>query len=98
MTIDGTSATAWTTGFLLSTGAADVSLQGLTIQGFDKGIALQADAACLDLQDVTVQHCATGLAVCDASMLDIDLGNAMITTTRPAFCWAAAPARSATDP
>ena len=79
VTLDGTGASAWTTGILLSTGAADVSLQGLTIQGFDKGIALQADAACLDLQDVTVRTCQTGLAVCDASMLDIDLGNAVIT-------------------
>ena len=54
----------------------------MTIQGFDKGIALQADAACMHLQNVIVQKCATGLAVCDASMLDIDLGNALITTNQ----------------
>ena len=77
--LEGNGAASWNTGITIATGASNVNLQGLTIQGFDKGIGFDTDASCLHLQNVTVQTCRTGLAICGSNMLVIDLGNAILT-------------------
>jgi len=76
--LDGTGASHWTTGVIVSVGAADVGVQGLSIQNFDRGMGFITDAACLHLSDSDIEGCNNGLDIRENYMLDIDLGNALI--------------------
>ena len=78
--IDGTGARAWTTGMIVSVGAADVSLRGPDDPELRQGHRAAGRRGLPGPAGRDRSGTArTGFAVCDASMLDIDLGNAVIT-------------------
>jgi len=76
--LDGTGASLWTAGLVVSVGAEDVTIQGLTIQNFEKGIGISTDAACLALTGVVIEGCDIGLDIRENYMLEVDLGDAEI--------------------
>jgi parallel beta-helix repeat protein len=80
--VDGSGVSNWVSGFVVSPGAANVTIQDVTIQGFGTGIAINTDGACLHLSGVTVEQCGIGIGMFDSHMVDVDLGTATIANNQ----------------
>ena len=64
--LDGTGATAWTTGFTVTPGAGKIRIEGLTLRSFVKGIEVNSEGGCLDLKGVVIDTCGIGLQLADS--------------------------------
>jgi len=78
--IDGAGAANWVTGLALSPGAENVTIQDLIVQNFEEGLAIQSDGGCVALSNVTISACETGIELAEAYQLDLDLGDARISS------------------
>ncbi len=67
--IDGTGASTWTTGLLITSGAADVTIQGVSIRNFKKGIEVQSDGGCLKLLNSLISLSDIGLELAETYLL-----------------------------
>ena len=77
LTLDGQSTERY--GLLIDQGSEEIILEGVTIQNYHVGIGFATDATCLHLGGVTVQSCFTGMDIRENYLLDIDLGDTVIT-------------------
>jgi hypothetical protein len=79
-TIDGDGAAVWTTGLTIPVGAADVTVEGVSIKNFKHGIALSSDGGCLNLTGVSISGCEeSGLLLAGTFQSDIDLNDSTIS-------------------
>ncbi len=77
ITLDGQSTEPY--GLLLDQGSEEIILQNVTIQNYDIGIGFNMDAGCLSLAGVAIQYCRIGMAIHENYMLNIDLGDTVIS-------------------
>ena len=77
--IDGAGAGVWTTGLLITDGAPDVTIQGVTIRNFNFGIQVQSDGGCLKLLNSVISNSAAGLQLAGTHQYDVDLTGSTIS-------------------
>ena len=77
--LEGTGAANWTTGLIVSVGAADVNFDGLTIQNFKQGIGVFTDAGCVGHLGVEIRSCEIGIQLVESYQIDIDLWDSVIS-------------------
>jgi hypothetical protein len=77
ITLDGQSTEAY--GLLFDQGSEELILQDVTIRNYDVGIGFATDAACISLSGVAIQYCRIGMDIRENYMLDIDLGDTVIS-------------------
>ena len=77
--IDGAGSGTWTTGLLITGGAADVSIEGVTIRNFAKGIEVQSGGGCLKLLNSVVSLSGVGLQLAETYQYDVDLSGSSIS-------------------
>ncbi len=77
--IDGAGAGVWTTGLLITDGAPDVTIHGVTIRNFNFGIQVQSDGGCLKLLNSVISNSATGLQLAGTHQYDVDLTGSTIS-------------------
>jgi hypothetical protein len=77
VTLDGLSTERY--GLLLEPGSEEIILQNVTIQNYDVGIGFATDAACLRLSGVDIHSCRIGVDIRENYLLDIDLGETVIS-------------------
>jgi len=80
--LDGTNATGWVTGLILSVGAEEVTIRALNFQNFNYGMVISLDGGCVELEDVAINNCDTGLALVESYQLDLDLSDSEINECR----------------
>ena len=78
--LDGASATGWSAGLILAPTAGRVLLDHMTLRNFKQGLAIQSDGGCVSLGDVEIKSCETGIELAEAYQLDLDLGEAVVTS------------------
>jgi hypothetical protein len=81
VTIDGTGALDWKSGFIITPGVTKLTMEGITIQNFKfgAGVQLSTDAACVEILDVDIYGCETGLHLVDTYQTIVDMTGSSIT-------------------
>jgi len=76
--LENAGAEKWTTALKFAGGTDEVTIEGVTIRGFEYGLMIASDGGCFDLNQVVIEDCVKGLTLVDSYQVTVNLDDSEI--------------------